>query len=161
MKTYKPELKSVIDNFADIYPEPFVVYKRPKAGDLDVRPLTEAMKSQKPAPTIWAVHPKKGSGHRDISGLDAFLRQLCEVDGTLKDDEGEAKIRAVEHWSLRGTGGKGLLIPRINKKSALFKRRETATPADWAAEQPNIVYLQYVAIGSDGVAKQNNTVAVY
>ena len=62
MKTYKPELKSVIDNFADIYPEPFVVYKRPKAGDLDVRPLTEAMKSQKPAPTIWAVHPKRAQG---------------------------------------------------------------------------------------------------
>ena len=118
MTKYNGQLKAVIAKYQEagtLFEGPFVLYKRPKAGDLDVRPFSKEMAEDVKAAggIVFAVFPKKGSGHRDISELDLHIRTICaEPKNGLIDVDGEPMLKC--HRAPNLGAARGSLCVRIN-----------------------------------------------
>ena len=163
MPTYTGQLKAVIAKYKEagtLFEGPFVLYKRPKVGDLDVRPFTPDMAAdiEKTGTPVFAVFPKKGSGHMDIAGLDAYIRAVCsEPKYGLIDEEGEHRIKCHRAANLIASE-RGVLCVRINNWSAHHpdKMLDGAVPPDIA---PKDIFLAYSNIdtGSGNKKKTQTT----
>jgi hypothetical protein len=166
MATYTGQLKAVIAKYKEsgtLFEGPFVLYRRPKAGDLDVRPFTPDMaesfkESGKP---IFAVFPKKGSGHQDISQLDAYIHATCaDPKNGFIDDEGEHKVKCWRASNLIASE-RGSLCVRINNWSAHHPNNKDAA-GDRVLPEINQkdVFLAYSNVDT-GAGNKKKTETVY
>jgi hypothetical protein len=157
MTTYTGQLKSVIAKYQDagtLFEGPFVLYKRPKAGDLDVRPYTPNMAEgiKASGAPVFAVFPKKGSGHRDISQLDAYIQAICaEPKHNLVDEQGEPMVKCHRAPNLIASE-RGSLCVRVNNWSAHHPDKATSGKGDLSWEAKDI-YLSYSNVDSGGSKK--------
>ena len=164
MTKYNGQLKAVITKYQDagtLFEGPFVLYKRPKAGDLDVRPFSKEMAEDVKAAggIVFAVFPKKGSGHTDISELDLHIRTICaEPKNGLIDVDGEPMIKC--HRAPNLGAARGSLCVRINNWSAHHPDRgfgkdglREIKPVGEAIFEAKDIYLSYSDIESGGSKK--------
>ena len=164
MNKYSGQLKAVITKYQEagtLFEGPFVLYKRPKAGDLDVRPYTPNMAEgiKASGAPVFAVFPKKGSGHRDISELDGYIRNICaDPKNKLIDANGEPMIKC--HLAPNLGAARGSLCVRINNWSAHHPDRgfgkdglREIKPVGEAIFEAKDIYLSYSDVDSGGAKK--------
>ena len=157
MTNYSGQLKAVIAKYQEagtLFEGPFVLYKRPKAGDLDVRPYTPNMAEgiKASGAPVFAVFPKKGSGHRDISQLDAYIRSVCvEPKHGLIDAEGEPMIKC--HRAPNLGSERGSLCVRINNWAPQHPDTKAETKDAGKEFEAKDIYLSYSNVDSGGSKK--------
>ncbi len=157
MTKYNGQLKAVITKYQDagtLFEGPFVLYKRPKAEDLDVRPYTPNMAEgiKASGAPVFAVYPKKGSGHRDISELDGYIRNICaDTKNGLIDDQGEPKIKC--HLAPNLGAARGSLCVRIDNWAPQHPETKSKTPDPEKEFEAKDIYLSYSNTESGGAKK--------
>jgi hypothetical protein len=101
---------------------------------------------------VFAVFPKKGSGHRDISQLDAYIQAICaEPKHGLVDEQGEPMVKCHRAPNLIASE-RGSLCVRVNNWSAHHPDKATSGKGDLSWEAKDI-YLSYSNVDSGGSKK--------
>tara|TARA_R110000824_G_C14879658_1_gene643226 strand:+ start:66 stop:581 length:516 start_codon:yes stop_codon:yes gene_type:complete len=154
---YSGQLQAVVSRYQDagiLFEGPFVLYKRPRVGDLDVRPYTPNMAEgiKASGAPVFAVFPKKDSGHRDISELDGYIRSICaDPKNGLIDADGEPRIKCHRAPNL-GTA-LGSLCVRINNWAPQHPETKSKTPDPDKEFEAKDIYLSYSNSESGGAKK--------